>query len=1020
MAIKLKKLTSFLGAVERQANPFDGGKTAQNVQGRINAPSVFQQATHNGLTNIAGGAVKFIPQFAANYANTFANLGRKAAGAPQQTIQQNLADPVSSHIVKLSGATGTGKQLAGDVAQVGLSALPGVGKGASLALKTGAGAGIGAGFGAASSFGDGGNIQDIGKSAVIGGALGGAIPVVGDALSKVKLKVKPTTPPPKSARGSVTIPKSQVKLTANPLPSKVTAADKVFRSTTGVLDKIDPRLGAMVRQRREMGESAAALVKSGLKTTNSLSKQEGTNLARVLKGTEKPLNDKVAQAATESRKALDGIYHRAKAAGIQVPGYRKNYFPQIHNPKTFQPGTKYYSDAVDHLVNSKQAKTPAEAINLLKMQRESKVLSPYGNLSKRRTVDLPGYAENVNALHRYIDRSYGSIAHAKVMGVDDAKLNRVLANVRKNGGDYNAAIKSYKQASGLTRGSDAGENASRIATNIQGSTKLGLSSIGNLTQSSNTAIAGGVGRTAKAVVKQFSKDNKDFVKSTGVTDEQVSHEALFGEEGVSGKIRNFTAPGFEQIEKSNRAVAAITGRDQALALAKKAAAGDQKAANDLFDNFGISEYKKDGSLTKENQIKAARVMVERTQFRTGPEDIPGWANTPLGKVATQFKRYPYKQAQFLKREVIDPARGGNLAPAARLAAVGAPIALGANYANDKIRGTNFQESTPEKVLDTLNTATGSNLATSIPNSLYPNSADANGYIAKVGKALGGPTASDAINATEAGFNAVKGKFTDAGRVALNHVPIVGSAISNRALPYKNSGSGGSSTSQTKTTQDANTMLSTFKDTSSKNKGYALQDLGDGRYAYTLDNGKTQTTTSIDTARKAIAKSSFAASDAEDKVIGGTYYYKDKDGGVHSQSKIQHDYNIASSQNNLAMDVAYRASDLTAWTDAAQKQYDALEAKKKLYNPDTEQDKIANITNQQNDLLYKLKTYQKKGINGSGGSSSTVFDNPYKYQVTAPSAKIRAASINLSAGTSGGVKKYQVKSIKPVKSKVKAK
>jgi hypothetical protein len=81
----------------------------------------------------------------------------------------------------------------------------------------------------------------------------------------------------------------------------------------------------------------------------------------------------------------------------------------------------------------------------------------------------------------------------------------------------------------------------------------------------------------------------------------------------------------------------------------------KKAANRLRDEFGITKYR-GGKLSEADQIKAARAGVERTQFRTGPQDLPGHASTPLGRVYTQFKRYPYKQAVFLKKEVIDQAR----------------------------------------------------------------------------------------------------------------------------------------------------------------------------------------------------------------------------------------------------------------------------------------------------------------------------------------------------------------------------
>lgn len=581
-------------------------------------------------------------------------------------------------------------------------------------------------------------------------------------------------------------PVAEVKpvVTAKPIVTAVKPSkfDIAAKSTTDVLNKIDPRLGQMVKQRREIGEVKAAQAKDSLKITNSLNKDEQVNLARVMKGTELPTNGRVAAAAKESKKALDSIYYQAKNTGVDLPGYRKNYFPQIHNPKTFQAGTKDYDKAVAHLVKTKQAKSEADAIGQLRRYKDSRHVTPYQNLTKSRALDLPDYAENVAALHQYIDRAHASIAHVKVFGKEDKNLNRVLNQVRKNGGDVEQAIKSYKQASGLVRGSDTGEKVSRALTNFQGATKLGLSSIGNITQGVNTAAAGGIGRTIKNTVKKsFSKGDKEYVAKTGVADEQVAHEALFGEQGIN-KFRQVTAPFFEPIEKGNRATAALVGRDQARSLAKKAAKGDAGAADKLQRDFGITA-KKSGKLTQAEDIQAGRSMVERTQFRTSPQDLPGWASTPTGKVLTQFKRYPYKQTQFLKREIIDEARRGNAAPLVRLAATSVPIGVGANYVQDKLRGNNFKESPVQKAANTLSYGGFGDLTLGTVSRLFSGAKDANAFATNAIKTLGGPTVGDTVNAAKAGFDAAKGDAKPVAREVLKHVPVVGSVATNRVLPY---------------------------------------------------------------------------------------------------------------------------------------------------------------------------------------------------------------------------------------------
>lgn len=199
VAADFHHLINFGSRVVDQVNPLDNGRTFKQ-RTPTNNRSVVGQVTHNGATNVAGDTVKFIPQFALDYSNAAANLGRKAANATPVirrggigrggrqvaplTPKQQFTDPLTRRAVQLTGATGTGKQLVGDAAQIALSTIPGAGKGASLLAKTAIGAGLGAGFGASGTYGAGGNLHDIEKSAAIGALEGGALPVAGKVVAK--------------------------------------------------------------------------------------------------------------------------------------------------------------------------------------------------------------------------------------------------------------------------------------------------------------------------------------------------------------------------------------------------------------------------------------------------------------------------------------------------------------------------------------------------------------------------------------------------------------------------------------------------------------------------------------------------------------------------------------------------------------------------------------------------------------------------------------------------------------------
>lgn len=201
-----KKVDNVFGGVGRQLNPFDNGQTYKQQTPTGNR-SVLGQLTHNGVTNVVGGAAKGVVQlpvqFAENYANTFANLGNRAAGGQNQTIQQNLGgNQLLNKTLNFSGATGKNRQLAGDVAQVGLTALaPATTKfiepAASrlipaaapkiitrLAPRVASNATIGGAFGTTAAAGNGANLQQSLKAGGQTALLGGAFPIAGEVGRK--------------------------------------------------------------------------------------------------------------------------------------------------------------------------------------------------------------------------------------------------------------------------------------------------------------------------------------------------------------------------------------------------------------------------------------------------------------------------------------------------------------------------------------------------------------------------------------------------------------------------------------------------------------------------------------------------------------------------------------------------------------------------------------------------------------------------------------------------------------------
>lgn len=1055
----MASLLSFAKKAIDQINPLDNGRTYQNSQGNHNpgpAPSAFQQLTHNGATNFAGGQIKAIaaapiPQLIRHGPSGFLNslsqfnqsikptytpdgklkynpaIGNLVMGAgktiktgltkpaisstnigasihqriPVRQIpsHQEQADRYNAHMANLSKEFGRNQvplTTAGKPGRQGIIAEPSVYNDVAYQAKK----------------------QQI-EQAYKDGTLSKPIKVSDAPKTNPKLPTPPKTNAPTLPSAKIVTPKTLLKdepkspAATVPLTGELPAKLKpTYGSADHTAGKEDARLAEGNYRRREIGETGAAIAKSKLKITNTLSKKEQANLAGVMKGVEAPLNSKVTAAAQESKAVLDKAYTDFTDAGLTPSGKRQNYFPQIVNPKTFKEGTAEHQNAVNHLLRTKQAKDVTEAKYLLREHRKSSPLSPrvspYQNLTKPRELDLPDYAKNVSALNQYLDRTYASIGHARVYGAKDEVLNKIFNDIEARGGNVRKAQRAYQQASGLISHSERLEKASRIATNFQGATKLGLSFLGNASQRANNAVVGGVGRAAKAQVSQHMSDaDKAFVQKTGVTSEQVAHEALFGEQGIAGKTSKVTAPFFEKIEKGNRSNSAITGRDQAIDLAKKAGQGDAKAAKKLYDDFGIRT--KDGNLTEPQQIKAARAFVQRTQFRTSPGDLPGFASGPVGRAVTQFKRYPYKQAAYLKREIIDEARGGNFAPLVRQATVGTPIALGTAAASSAIRGNAFNQSQPEKILDKLNDATGASLATSLPQGLYPSSYDANAYTAKVGKTLGGPTISDAIKTVQAGYDAgVKHDPTNAGRLGLTHIPLVGTPASSRLMPYKTA----TSSAPTPAGKTATPAELNAQSTAEVNKLKSKQATPDTVGLTPLPNGKyvTQSGNTISThdtlagARLALAKDKFTQSGDSYKVVGDTVLRKGEDGKVTTETKTKFDYDLGTA----TLTQQKNNDDVQGYLRTANQQIDRIN--KQLFDSSTDPVERLKLQNDATALRKNIAKYTEYGGFTKAGSSSS------KAKARAASFKTNFKTTSIKTPKIRGVKVGKVASSKPLKTR----
>jgi hypothetical protein len=191
---------------------------------------------------------------------------------------------------------------------------------------------------------------------------------------------------------------------------------------------------------------------------------------------------------------------------------------------------------------------------------------------------------------------------------------------------------------------------------------------------------------------------------------------------------------------------------------------------------------------------------------------------------------------------------------------------------------------------------------------------------------------------------------------------------------------------------------------SAGEGYSLQQLEDGKYAYTMD-GETRTTDDLADARLAIAKDEFKKSGKATKEVGGNILRRKKNGDVQVTSKLEYTYSL--NQNKL--EAAKRADNVSDWLKLADTQFKALQ--KQLEDPTLDELEKSNVQEKIDKLVADAQKYKgyggfKKPKSGGGrggkGKGLASAGSAYKYAVSSGAGN-QVARPRVTARGGGGVR-----------------
>lgn len=580
------------------------------------------------------------------------------------------------------------------------------------------------------------------------------------------------------------------------LPKRPNALQRATLSVSGELSKQGKggqEIANGLKVARDISETGQAKFIQRIPTVLNLKGDEFHQfhdaLVAIDKGEAPALSPKIQQAVQEWQTAIPSVREEAVKAGLDVGDLGPNYFPRSYTE--LLSSDKGRNLAAQHLVDTGQADSLGEAAMILDNMK-AKYNTPFGHFENSRTADLPGYDISKDAIINYVQGAYDKIGAATQFGPRNEHVKELLTQIGKEGHDVGRALDNFQTAMGLRQYGPVISDVSNKIRGFQRFRALGLSSLLNATQSTNTATVTGIWRTAKSAFKSFTPQERQYIKDTGVIIDSVLNN-LREQAGVAGKITGkLTAPAFGAVEKFNRSVAAVAGKDYANKLAQKASKGDTKALKILQDELGI---KGDigPKLTPEQEIQAGRKIVELTQFKVDPQDLPNWTNSPQGKLVAQFRTFSYKQSGFVYNQVVKEALKGNPLPLARFIAVGIPMGVSAGVVRNTlslrgavtaVRGDQENPSHDRfaQAIEGLANIGAFGLGPTDAKFLGQNIAS-NRFPEYLAGTVGGPSAGLAVGTAIDVSKAAQGDLSAIERRGLKSLSLAGPALANTLVPY---------------------------------------------------------------------------------------------------------------------------------------------------------------------------------------------------------------------------------------------
>tara|TARA_R100001509_G_scaffold44585_2_gene24228 strand:- start:605 stop:10186 length:9582 start_codon:yes stop_codon:yes gene_type:complete len=320
-----------------------------------------------------------------------------------------------------------------------------------------------------------------------------------------------------------------------------------------------------------------------------------------------------------------------------------------------------------------------------------------------------------------MNQTYKRRADAIVHALDDFKGKTGVLQPQ----DYDFIERSLKPVMKkplTTMGGKAIQTASRNVRFFNNITLLSYTTLTSLGDLMLPIIRSGSMKSwMKGMYSLRDAEMRQAIRNTGVAMENIIHERMIHLYGApDGKASHafFNATLLTDWTDMNRQIAAATGYNYFQAMQTKAfnnfkegvpyaqQPASYKTAHRALKMYGLEMYLPgaevnpkslgDKNVLQDKHVKMAMIrFADDSIFQPNADDVPMWAQTPIGAVVFQLKSFPLMMTR-LTGHVLKEANSGNFGPLLAFATLGPTFGMGTLAAKDILQSRGGEEGrTPE-------------------------------------------------------------------------------------------------------------------------------------------------------------------------------------------------------------------------------------------------------------------------------------------------------------------------------------